>query len=104
MPKGKQGIFEALRAGVQSEEEIAIEALFPTKDKFKMLQMITHHQMSAQVPLAILGLFRRMYKSAALRTMQEELNINKIALDRLGRVELSEVVSAKRREKEKEED
>ena len=35
-----QGIFESLRAGVQSEEEIAIAALFPTKDKFKMLKMI----------------------------------------------------------------
>lgn len=103
MPK-KEGIFEALRAGVQSEEEIAIEALFPTKDKFKMLQMITHHQMRAMVPLSILGMFRRMYKSPTLRMMQEELNLNKIALDRLGRVELSEVVASRRKEREKEEE
>lgn len=103
MPR-REGIFEAMRAGVQSEEEIAIEALFPTKNKFKMLQMITHHQGKAMVPLGILGLFRRMYKSNTLAIFQEELNMNKIALDRLGRVELSEIVSARRREKEKEED
>lgn len=99
----KEGIFEALRAGVQSEEEIAIEALFPTKDKFKMLQMITHHQMRAMIPLSILGIFRRMYKSNTLKMFQEELGLNKIALDRLGRVELSEIVAAGKREKEKEE-
>ncbi len=100
----KEGIFEALRAGVQSEEEIAIEALFPTKDKFKMLQMITHHQMRAMVPLSILGMFRRMYKSNTLRMIQEELNLNKIALDRLGRVELSEIVYARRKESSKDEE
>ena len=102
MARGKEGIFEALRMGVQSEEEIAIAALFPTKDRFKMLQMITHHQMRAMVPLSILGLFRRMYKSKALTVFQEELGLDKIALDRLGRVELSEVVAARRREKEEE--
>ena len=105
MPGRKEGIFEALRAGVQSEEEIAIEALFPTHDKQKMLQMITHHQMRAMVPLSILGLFRRLYKSKTLQMFQEELGLNKIALDRLGRVELSEIVAAgkRRREEEKEE-
>ncbi len=103
MPK-REGIFEALRAGVQSEEEIAIEALFPTKDKQKMLQMITHHQMRAMVPLSILGIFRSTYKSKVLQMFQEELGLNKIALERLGRVELSEIVASRRREREKEEE
>jgi len=100
----QMGIFESLRAGIQSEEEIAIEALFPTKDKFRMLQMITHHQQKAMVPLTILGMFRRMYKSNLLRTVQEELNTNKICLDRLGRVELSEIVAARREAREREEE
>jgi len=100
----KVGFFESLRAGVQSDEEVAISALFPTKDKGKMLQMITHHQMRAMVPLSILGIFRRMYKSKVLDMFQEELNLNKVALDRLGRVELSEVVAARRIAREKEEE
>ena len=104
MARRAEGIFEAMRAGVQSEEEVAITALFPTKDHQKMLQMITHHQMRAMVPLSILGLFRRMYKSSTLKMFQEELGLNKIALDRLGRVELSEVVASRRREREKEEE
>ena len=103
MPR-KESIFEALRAGVKSEEEIAIEALFPTKNKFQMLQMITDHQMKAMIPLAILGVFRRMYKSKVLEVFQEELNSNKVALDRLGRVELSEIVAARRIAREKEEE
>jgi len=98
------GIFEGLRAGVQSEEEIALEFMFPAKDHFKRLQMMTHHQMRAMVPLSVLGIFRRMYKSNVLKTFQEELGYNKIALDRLGRVEGSEIVAARRIAREKEEE
>lgn len=103
MPKSV-GIFEGLRAGVQSEEEIALEFMFPAKDHFRRLQMMTHHQMRAMVQLSVLGLFRRMYKSNVLRTFQEELGYNKIALDRLGRVEGSEIVAARRIAREKEEE
>lgn len=103
MPRNT-GILEGMRAGVQTDEQVAIEALFPTSDKFKMLQMITDHQMRAMVPLAIMGIFRRMYKSKVLQTFQEELNLNKIALDRLGRVELSEIVAARRMQRESEEE
>lgn len=98
------GIFESLRAGIQSEEEIALEFMFPSKDHFKRLQMMTHHQQRAMVPLSVLGVFRRMYHSKVLSWFQEELGYNKIALDRLGRVEGSEIVAARRIAREKEEE
>lgn len=91
------GIFETLRAGVKSEEELAVEALFPTKDKFKMLQMITEQQPKAITPWSVLGVFRRRYKSQVLRMFQEEFNMNKISQERKGRLELSEVVAARRK-------
>jgi len=101
MPKG-MGIFETMRAGAKSEDEVALEYMFPAKDQFKRLQMMTRHQYRAQIPLAVLGLFRRMYHSKVLSTFQEELNINKIALDGLGRVEGAEIIAARRQAREKE--
>ena len=98
------GIFEGLRAGVQSEEQIALEWMFPAKNHFQKLQMMTHHSNKAMVPLSVMGLFRRMYHSKVLTDFQEELGYNKIALDRLGRVEGSEIVAARRRAREEEED
>lgn len=103
MPDGK-GIFDSLRAGVKSEEELAIEAMFPTKDKFKMLQMITEQQPKAITPWSVLGVFRRRFKSVVLRQFQEEYNLNKIAQERKGRLELSEVVAARKKALEEKED
>jgi len=103
MPKS-QGIFEGMRAGLQSEEEIALQWMFPAKNQFQKLQMMTHHSNKAMVPLSVLGLFRRMYGSKVLSMFQEELALNKIALDRLGRVEGSEIVAARRKAREEEED
>ena len=97
MAGNQSGIFDSLRAGVQSEEGAALDFMFPSKNQFKRLQMMTHHNMRAMVPLSVLGLFRRMYKSEVLRIFQEELGTNKIALDRLGRVEGSEIVAPSRR-------
>jgi len=104
MPGKSVGIFEGLRAGIQSEEQIALEWMFPAKSQFKRLQMMTHHSNKAMVPLSVMGLFQRLYKSNVLRIFQEELGYNKIALDRLGRVEGSEIVAARRRAREEEED
>jgi len=105
MPGGRSvGIFEGLRAGIQSEEEVAMQWMFPAKTTFRRLQMMTHHSNKAMVPLSVLGLFRRMYKSNVLSIFQEELGYNKIALDRLGRLEGSEIVAARRRVREEEED
>lgn len=96
MPGKGLGIFETLRAGVKSEEEVALSFMFPTTDNYKRLQMMTRHQYGIQPSLAVMGLFRRLYGSKVLRIFQEELNINKIALDGLGRVEGAEIVSARR--------
>ena len=103
MPKG-QGIFDTMRGSVQSEEQIALEFMFPTTNKFRRLQMMTHHSQRAMVPLSVMGIFRRMYKSQVLAVFQEELGLNKIALDRLGRVEGSEIVASRRQQREREED
>jgi len=89
--KGK-GLFDQMRSGVRSEEEIAIDALFPVRDKFKMLQMINEQQPRAIMPWSVLGLLRVLYGSKVLRIVQEEHNLNKIAQERKGRLELSEVV------------
>jgi len=86
-----------IRVGVQSENELAIDAMFPTKDKFKMLQMIGELNIRAEMPFTVLGVFRRMYKSKVLRMFQEEHNLNKISLDRKGRLELSEIVASRKR-------
>lgn len=103
MAKG-QGIFESMRAGVRSEEEVALSYMFPAKDAFKRLQMMTRHQYRSMTSLSMLGLFRRLFKSKVLTIFQEELNINKIALDGLGRIEGSEIVAARRTARDKEED
>ncbi len=87
-------IFESVRFGVQSEEQVAIEALFPTKDKFKKLQMITDQPPKAIIPWSVLGVFRKKYKSEILRSFQEEYSLNRIARERLGRQELGEVIAS----------
>ena len=92
---------ENLRVGIQSENELAIEAMFPPKDKFKMLQMISELNIRAVMPFTVLGVFRRMYKSKVLALFQEEHNLDKIALDRKGRLELSEIVASRKRLEEK---
>ena len=104
MPGKQVGIFEGLRAGIQSEEEIALAWMFPAKTDFRKLQMMTRHSNKAMVPLSVLGLFRRLYKSKVLGIFQEELGTNKIALDGFGRVEGSEIVASRRKAKEEEED
>ena len=88
---------ENMRVGGQSENELAIEAMFPTKNKFKMLQMISELNIRAVMPFAVLGVFRRMYGSKVLGFFQEEHNLNKVALDRKGRLELSEIVASRKR-------
>jgi len=83
-----------IKAGIQSEEETAIAALFPASNKFNMKQMITELQPKATTSFSVLGVFRRLYKSRTLTWFQDEYNSNKIAQERKGRLELSEVVAA----------
>jgi len=96
-------MFNGIRAGIQSEEETAIHSMFPASNKFNMKQMITELQPKATTSFSVLGVFRRLYKSRTLTWFQDEYNSNKIAQERKGRLELSEVVAATRR-RDKEED
>lgn len=92
MTPGQGSIFETLRAGIESEEEIALKFLFPAKSRFEYLQMLTEQQPKAITPFSVLGIFRDKYKSKVLMKFQEEHNINKIAQERKGRLEGSEIV------------
>jgi len=100
------GRIEGMQLHISGEDQVAIEAMFPMhKDRFKMLQAITEHTVRAQPSLAVLGLIRRMYTGKSkiwgaaevLSTFQEELNINKIAQERKGRLELAEIVASGKR-------
>jgi len=93
-------IWENLRSGVQSDQEVAYQILFPGKSKFQMLQMLNEQTPGAIMPWSVLGVFRRKYKSKILEVFQEENMINKIAQDRKGRLEGSEIAASRRISKE----
>lgn len=96
-------ILSGIASSIPTEEQLAIEALFPTRDAYKRLQMITEYQPRAITPLAVLGVIRRRFGSSVLKMFQEEYNLNQIARERKGRIELSEVLVGIRRPLEKEE-
>lgn len=104
MPGERRSLWDTLRQGAQSEEEMALNFLFPAKNKFEYLQMLTEQQPRAIIPWSVLGVFRNKYKSKVLREVQYEHNVNKIAQERKGRLEGSEVVVGIRRGREKEDD
>lgn len=84
-------IFDGVRISTEDVSQVAVKALFPTTNKFKMLQMLTETNARSQMPLTVLGVIRRRFNSDLLKTLQEEHNLNKIALDRKGRLEASEI-------------
>ncbi len=100
----KRSLFDTLRAGTESDEEKALAFMFPAKNKFEMLQMLTEQSPRAIMPFSVLGVFRRLYKSKVLGMFQEEVGINKIAQERKGRLEGSEIVVGIKKAKEKDED
>lgn len=100
MPTPKDVSFRPM---IEAEYEPAIRGLFPYDDAFRRLQMLGETSARAQMPMTVLGTLRRKYKSTFLRSLQEEYNLNRVALDRKGRLEFSEiVVRPKRAEEEKE--
>lgn len=90
-------LLEGIGTGMESDETQAIQALFPTKDKFKMLQMISDLSPRSVGLVSVLGVIRRRFNSTILLMYEEELRMNKIAQDRKGRIELSEVIVGARR-------
>ena len=99
---GNTSIWDNFRTGVQSDQDVALQVLFPAKTQFQKLQMLNEQQPGAIMPWSVLGVFRRKYKSKVLTDFQEEHMINKISQDRKGRLEGSEVTASKRLEKEEE--
>jgi len=96
-------LFDKVRQNFATEDEVAVKSLFPAKSKFQMLQMITELSPRSQPSWMILGLFRKRFKSKVLETLQEEHNVNKVAQERKGRLELSEIFTSPRK-KEKDDD
>jgi hypothetical protein len=90
-------LLEGIGTGMESDETQAIQALFPTKDKFRMLQMISDLSPRSVGLISVLGVIRRRFNSQVLLMYEEELRMNKIAQDRKGRIELSEVIVGARR-------
>ena len=92
-----KSLWDTLRSGSTSEEEMALNFLFPAASKFQYLQMLTEQQPRSIMPWSVLGVVRDKYKSKVLRNVQLEHNVNKIAQERKGRLEGSEVVVGIRR-------
>ena len=90
-------LLEGIGTGLDSDETIAIQALFPTKDPFKKLCMISDLSPRSVGLISVLGVIRRRFNSTVLLMYEEELRMNKIAQDRKGRIELSEVLVGARR-------
>lgn len=82
---------------VQGSEEAALQFLFPTKDKFKQLQMLSEERPKEVTPLSIVGLHRRLSNSKVLKIWQEEIFLNRKSLDRKGVLEAAEILTAARR-------
>ncbi len=101
---GKGGIFESIRASIQSEEQLALQFMFPFKDQFRLLQSLTEFRNREIPSWSIVGVFRRKYNSKFLKMFQEEVMTNKIAVDRKGRLEGSEIVAAVRRSSKEDEE
>ena len=104
MSPERKSLWDTLRSGAQSEEETALNFLFPAKNKYEYLQMLTETPPRAVTPFAVLDVFRKKYKSKTLTMFAESTNTIKIGQDRKGRLEGSEVVVGIRRSKDKDED
>ena len=98
MGKGFGGINQTF----QSEEELAVNSLFPAKDKARRLQMITDLQPKAVIPLAVLGVIKRRFKSDVIAIFEDEFYSKLLSKDRKGRLELSEIFVARRAAKDEE--
>ena len=103
MPIGGS-VWDNAKGGFQTEQEIAAKTLFPAKDRFQMLQMITETAPRAEMPWSVLGIFRRRFKSEVLSIFQEENNVNQIAKERKGRLELETIFSRPRLKSEDDEE
>ena len=92
------GFFDNISVNTGSEEEHIIDAMFPSKNPARRLQMVTRTQPRAIQPMSVLGVFRRLFSSRVLQWWQEEMRYNEIARNGEGRIELAEVMASVRRQ------
>ena len=78
--------------GAPGDRTEAVKVLFPAKNKLQMLQMLSETSTQAEIPMSMLGLFRRSYNSKVLGVFQEELLVNKVAQERKGRLEAEAIL------------
>jgi len=83
--------------------ELGVKRMFPARNKPQMLQMLSETGHKSQMPQTIVGMFQRLYSGKkksdpadVLGIVLEELRCNSIALDRKGRLELSEIIARPR--------
>lgn len=89
------GLADNIQVGMLTNENVeAVKILFPGKNRTQMLQMLTEVSVEGVVPMAMLGLFKERFKSKALSTFQEQVNVVKIAQKRAGRLEAESVLSS----------
>ena len=101
-PKGD--IFEAMRMGVTSEEQLALGFIFPTKDPYRKLKMLSDLKPRTVTLFTVLDVMRRRFKSDVLKMIGEEYYMGQKARERLGIGEALEILAAIRRPKGEEED
>ncbi len=104
MPVPKGDIFEAMRMGVTSEEQLALQFIYPTKDKYKQLKMLSDLKPRTIVLFTVLDVMRRRFKSDVLKMIGEEYYMGQKARERLGIGEALEILAAVRRPREGEEE
>jgi len=85
-------LLDGLGIGGVSEDQIALQTLYPTNDPFKKLQMVSDVKLKMVPGLSVMGVLRRRFKSTILRMWDEEYRINTIPVDRKSRIEAAEIL------------
>ena len=86
---------------VAGSEEAALGFIFT--DKFKQKQMLTELRPKEIVPLSVVGLHRRLYKSQVLQIFEDEIFTLRKSLDRKGELAAAEILASRKRSMEDEE-
>ena len=100
--------FGSVKINTETEEALAFKILFPAKNKLQHLQMITEIPNRLRVPMAVMGVIRRLYASTgnidAIQTFEEEFYVLGLPIDRKSRLEAAEIVAAVRTKRSDDED
>jgi len=90
----------SVRISTESEEALAFKTLFPSRNNHQHLQMISDIPNRLRVPMAVMGVIRRLYSQTgnidAMLTFEEEFFVLGLPIDRKSRLEAAEIVAAVR--------